>query len=222
MPPGSQIKAIAYLRQVFAILGCMGGGAPQTDPVAHGSSEATLLLVRINDGDSQAAADLLPLVYEQLRAIAGSQFRSEPANHTLQPTALVHEAYLKLVQGGDNWEGRAHFCAVAATAMRQILSNHARGKRAAKRGAQRVDLTVDNVMTPSGSSVLDLVALDEALTKLEAMNQRYGRLVELRFFGGLTVEEIAKLEGVSSRTVKRDWRSVRAWMSRELGEERQP
>ena len=112
---------------------------------------ATMLLARLNKGDPQAAADLLPLVYDQLRAIAGAKFRGAQANHTLQPTALIHEAYLKLVAGEDSWENRAHFCAVAATAMRQILLNHARDKHAAKRDGNAVDLSVDGLATPSNT-----------------------------------------------------------------------
>lgn len=153
----------------------------ENEQLQPAAGPATLLLTRVSEGDSAAVAELLPLVYDQLRAIAGGQFRGERANHTLQPTALVHEAYLKLVGSGSPWSSQAHFCAVAATAMRQILSNHAR-------------------------------------TKLAALNQRYARMVELRFFGGLTVEGIAELEGVFARTVKKDGRSARAWLRRELGE----
>ncbi len=179
--------------------------------------EATRLLDRVSEGDSTAACDLLPLIYDQLRAIAGAQFRGERSNHTLQPTALVHEAYVKLVNApGGHWKNRAHFCAVAATAMRQILMNHARAKRASKRDAQQVTITVDRLATPSGASVLDLVALDDALVKLEDMNQRYARIVELRFFGGLTVEEMVPILGISVQTIHKEWRRVRAWMAREL------
>ncbi|MCH8806129.1 MAG: sigma-70 family RNA polymerase sigma factor [Planctomycetes bacterium] len=190
----------------------------ENEQLQPAAGPATLLLTRVSDGDSAAVAELLPLVYDQLRAIAGGQFRGQRANHTLQPTALVHEAYLKLVGSGSPWSSQAHFCAVAATAMRQILSNHARTKRASKRAGHLVDLSVSGIETPSGARVLDLVALDDALTKLAALNQRYARMVELRFFGGLTVEGIAELEDVSPRTVKKDWRSARAWLRRELGE----
>lgn len=181
---------------------------------------ATLLLARVSDGDAEAANDLLPLVYDQLRAMAGGQFKGERANHTLQPTALVHEAYIKLINVEGTWKNRAHFCAIAASAMRKILINHARAKRAGKRDANQVDITIDAFATPSGATVLDLIDLDDALTKLTSLNERYARIVELRFFGGLEVEEIAELLGVSSRTIRKDWRVVRAWMARELkGEE---
>ncbi len=186
------------------------------EPIPPATAAATVLLTRVSEGDSAAAAELLPLVYEHLRAIAGGQFRGQRANHTLQPTALVHEAYIKLVGSGSSWKNRAHFCAVAATAMRQILSNHARAKRAAKRAGHVVDMSLTGIETPSGASAVDLVALDDALTRLTALNERYARMVELRFFGGLTVEEIAQIQGVSARTIKKNWRSVRAWLSREL------
>lgn len=181
-------------------------------------SDATQLLSCIRAGDASAAEALLPLVYEQLRAIAGSYFKGQPSNHTLQPTALVHEAFLKLVNAPDgSWRDRAHFCAVAATAMRQILKDHARGKQAAKRSGGIVrGVEVDQVMTPSGASALDLVALDAALGKLTELDPRQGRIVELWFFGGLTAEETASVLGVSSRTVERGWRRARAWLNREL------
>ena len=178
--------------------------------------DATVLLARIDAGDSQAAAELLPLVYEQLRAMAGAYFRGQRPNHTLQPTALVHEAYLKLIGAECAPKSRAHFCAVAATAMRQILMNHARAKRTEKRDALKVDLTVGQMATPSMAPTLDLLALDEALTKLAELGQRLVRLIELRFFGGLTMEEVAGVLDVSLPTVERDWRRARAWLNREL------
>jgi len=175
-----------------------------------------LLLAKLNDGDTGAAAELLPLVYERLRAIANQHFEDQRSNHTLQPTALVHEAYMKLLGTDAIWRDRGHFCAVAATAMRQILVDHARRKRASKRDVRHVDLTVDNLQTPAGTNVIDIVALDDALAKLSDLNGRYSRLVELRIFGGMTLDEIAKLEGVSDRTLRKDWRNIRAWMNREL------
>lgn len=171
------------------------------------------MLARASAGDPVAAEILLPMVYAQLRAIAGAYFQAKPANHTLQPTALVHEAYLKLVGSTASWKDRAHFCAVAATAMRQILSNHAQAKRAAKRDAKRVELTVDDMPTPTGTSTLDLLDLDEALNELTTLNARHSRIVELRFFGGLTVDAMAEVLGLSSSMVRREWRAVRAWLS---------
>jgi RNA polymerase sigma factor (TIGR02999 family) len=163
---------------------------------------------------------LLPLVYEQLRALANSHFRGRPAGQTLQPTALVHEAYLKMVnQTGAAWKNRAHFFAVAATAMRQILQDRARRRRAAKRGGgdgQR--LTLDGLQTPSGQSIIDMVALDDALTQLAELDPRQARIVELRFFGGLTNDEVAEVLNLSTRMIEKEWRKTRAWLSAQLAE----
>ena len=189
-------------------------GGPAED---HGP--ATVLLRRFAEGDSTAVSDLLPLVYDELRAVAGGYFKRQDPNHTLQPTALVHEAYLKLVGTGGGWKDRAHFCALAATAMRHILIDHARAKRAAKRSAAVADVTLDRLLSPSGNSVLDLVALDDALSKLTAQSERSARLVELRFFGGLSTDEIAHVLEISTATAAREWRHARAWLSRELGGE---
>lgn len=177
---------------------------------------ATLLLARVSEGDALAAEELLPMVYEQLRAMAGGYFRGQKSNHTLQPTALVHEAYMKLINAGENWNSRAHFCAVAATAMRQVLANHARAKRAEKRDHKIASVTVSQAATTSVESNLDLMALDDALTKLMALSERLCRMVELRFFGGLQIDEVAHVLEVSTSTVERDWRRARAWLNREL------
>ncbi|HPF38989.1 MAG TPA: ECF-type sigma factor [Phycisphaerae bacterium] len=192
-----------------------GADNPQPD------IDATRLLARVNDGDSSAANALLPLVYAQLRAIAGGYFRGEPADQTLQPTALVHEAYLKLVRSTESdWQSRMHFCAVAATAMRQILQDRARRRRARKRGggAQREPLT-DQIQTPANGATLDILTLNDALEKLEELSPRKARIVELRFFGGLTIEQVASVLDVSHTTIENEWRVARAWLSRELGEE---
>ena len=181
------------------------------------SRQVTQILSDLSGDDPQTAARLLPLVYEQLRAQAGHYFRDQPAGHTLQPTAVVHEAYVKLIGTSNDWESRAHFCAVAAKAMRQVLINHARGKAAAKRQGQRVDLSVSDMPTP-GLAVIDPLALDEVLGRLNKLDPDYARLVELRFFGGLSVEEVAHVMGTSPSTVKRQWRQARAWLSCELGE----
>lgn len=183
------------------------------------AATASQLLARINAGDSTAANALLPLVYAQLRAIAGSYFRGEPADQTLQPTALVHEAYLKLVRSQDSdWQNEMHFCAVAATAMRQILQDRARARRAEKRGrdAQRVPLT-DQLQTPANEVALDILSLNDALERLESLSPRKVRIVELRFFGGLTIEQVAEVLGVSHTTIENEWRVARAWLNRELG-----
>ena len=145
-------------------------------------------------GDAGAADELLPLVYDQLHAMVGGILRGQRAQHTLQPTALLHEAYLKLVRTDGTWVTKGHFCAVASMAMRQSLSNHARDQRAAKRDGKLVDVTVSGVPTPTGESEVDWLALDEALTKRETLNPRHARMVELRFFGGLTIEEASNSE----------------------------
>ena len=188
----------------------------KNEPASGPRGEATMLLARIDAGDSRAADELLPLVYDQLRAMAAAYFRGQRPNHTLQPTALVHEAYLKLIRADSPPKSRAHFCAVAATAMRQILMNHARAKRAEKRDAKVADLTVGQLATPSMAPTLDLLALDEALSKLSELGERLARLIELRFFGGLNMEEVAQVIDVSLPTVERDWRRARAWLNREL------
>ncbi|MEM9084202.1 MAG: ECF-type sigma factor [Planctomycetota bacterium] len=181
------------------------------------SHDATLLLNLAQGGDHVASEQLMQLVYEQLRATAGSYFRAQSADHTLQPTALVHEAYIKLMGApGKEWESRDHFCAVASIAMRHILRDHARMKRAAKRGGknQRELLTV--IESPSGASAVDLLQLDEVLTELTETDERGARIVEMRYFGGMTNEEIARVLGVSTRTVERSSRRSLAWIRSEM------
>ena len=180
---------------------------------------ATQILQRISAGDDDAASHLLPLVYEELRARAAAHFRHQPADHTLQPTALVHEVYLKMIdQTAPQWKDRAHFLAVAATAMRQILIDHARASKADKRGGnwQRVGLEGENAA--AGMSELDVLALDDALRQLATVDSRQARIVELRFYGGLSVDEVAESLGVSPRTVDMDWKMAKAWLSRALSE----
>lgn len=179
--------------------------------------EATMILQQLGEGDASAAERLLPLVYEELRALAGSHFRGQRANHTLQPTALVHEAFVRLIDQPDGkWNSRAHFFAVAATAMRQILTDHARRKMADKRGGGWDKVGLEQV-GGAPQADLDVVALDEALTKLAQLDPRRHRVVELRFFGGLSMEEIAEVLGVSKTTVESDWRGARAWLASEIG-----
>lgn len=188
------------------------------------NQEVTRLLERLSDGDSRAVDVLLPLIYDQLRALAGSFLRREDPGHTLQTTALVHEAYLKLVnQSEAKFNGRAHFFAVAAQAMRRILVNHARDANRLKRGGDRQRLTLDEsgIMAPAApnaapDSGLDLVALDESLTKLASLDQRKARTVEMRFFAGMSIDDTAQALGVAPATVKRDWDFARAWLFREL------
>ncbi len=183
-------------------------------------AEVTQILNELSGGDEQAAARLLPLVYDELRALAGSFFARQTPGHTLQPTALVHEAYLKLAGSeGVGWESRAHFFAVAARAMRQVLMNYARDKAAAKRGGGGWErITLDEAVTPPGSAEreIDLLALDEALERLNTLSDRQARAIELRFFGGLTIAEAAHVLGVGTTTVEDDWHLAKAWLAREL------
>lgn len=186
--------------------------------MAHDASQnVTRCLERLSEGRSSAVAELMPLVYDELRGLAAARLAAERSDHTLQPTALVHEAYLKLVGQKDaNWKGRAHFFAVAAQAIRRILIDHARKHGAAKRGAgHRVTLSV--VEDVPKTAEVDLVALDDALNLLAAQSERQARVVELRFFGGLSVEQVAQILEVSPGTVKGDWRFARAWLVQRLG-----
>lgn len=179
--------------------------------------DVTRLLRRAADGDASASEALLPLVYQELRARAGAYFRGQPANHTLQPTAVVHEAYLKLVNSPSaQWSDRTHFCAVAATAMRQILADHARRRRVAQKAREKRAAELTFIESPSQTTTMDLLVLDDVLNKLSAIDARQARLVELRFFGGLSVEDVAAVLGVSDSTVKKEWRRVRAWLNDEL------
>ena len=186
--------------------------------VDAGSDEVTALLLRWQGGDRDALDKLLPLVYDQLHRLADRQLRRERRGHTLQPTAVVHETYLKLVdQRRANWQSRAQFFAVAAGMMRRVLVDHARSRRAAKRGGLMLHLAVEDVDTGIEPPSVDLIDLDDALGKLETLDADQARIVELRFFGGLTVEETAEVVHSSPATVKRDWHSAKAWLFRELG-----
>ena len=182
------------------------------------SSEVTRLLSEIRQGDSNAAERLLPLVYEELRGLAGRLMRSERAGHTLQPTALVHEAYLRLVGADVGWQGRSHFIGVAARAMRQILVNHALARRAEKRGGGHspVSLELDEAVSAFETRSIDLIALDEALKTLAEIDPDQCKIVECRFFAGLTMIEIANLTERPLRSVEQDWSMARAWLRRQL------
>ncbi len=171
----------------------------------------TTLLQAWSRGDIAARDQLVPLVYAELRRRAGGYLRAERRGHTLQPTALVHEAYIRLSEQNAGWKNRAHFFAVASQIMRRILVDHARARSAAKRPAKRMQLTLVEEGA-SGPRQLDLVALDEALDQLAAADPRQARMVELRFFGGLTHEEVASVLGVSLATVNREWRLAKAWL----------
>jgi RNA polymerase sigma factor (TIGR02999 family) len=170
-----------------------------------------------DSGDREALDKLIPIVYEELRRQAARYLQRERPGHTLQTTALVHEAYVRLIdQAGVRWQNRAHFFAIAAEMMRRILVDHARKRRAIKRGGDALKLTLNEALNASGERNLDLIAVDEALTKLAALDHQQARVVELRFFGGLDVEETAEVLSISTRTVKRDWRVAKSWIRREL------
>lgn len=179
-------------------------------------SEVTHILSAIEQGDPSAADKLLPLVYDELRRLASLKLASEKPGQTFQPTALVHEAYLRLVDRDElSWQNRAHFCAIAAGSMRQILVERARARAAAKRGGDWRRVTLTDAVREERSGV-DVEALDQALTRLAGNSPELARLVELRFFGGLTIEETAVALGVSPATVKRQWASARVWLLHEL------
>jgi len=181
--------------------------------------EVTRLLIAWNEGDRAAVERLMPLVYAELRGIAERQFRRERAGHTLQPTAVVHEAYFRLVdQTRVTWKNRGHFYAIAAQAMRRILIDHARSRQAEKRGGREERVTLDvGIASPEPANDIDLLALDEALLRLKELDEPQARIVELRFFGGLSIEETAQVLETSASSVKREFRSARAWLFHELG-----
>jgi RNA polymerase sigma factor (TIGR02999 family) len=178
--------------------------------------EVTQVLLEWKQGDSNAAERLMPLVYEELRRLARRYLQRERPDHTLQATGLVHEAYLRLVDQTDmTWQNRAQFFSVAAQSMRRILVDHARAHQAAKRGGGREKLEFDEALTPSEQAV-DLIALDDALQDLVTFDVRKSRIVELRFFGGLSIEEIGEVLAISPRTIRREWRVAKAWLRREI------
>lgn len=181
------------------------------------SSDATRLLHRLHEGDAAAAEELLPVVYDELHRMAGGYMKGERIGHTLQATALVNEAYLRLVRDESGFEGRHHFFGVASQAMRRVLVDHARAKQAAKRGGgQRAVTLQSELIGGAGEPTLDALALEEALVALTERDARQGRIVELRFYGGLTNREVAAELEVSETTVEDDWRFARAWLNREL------
>ncbi len=179
------------------------------------SKPISALLVRWKSGDEEALQALLPLVYDQLHRLAHHYLRGERRHHTLQSTALVHEAYLRLVEKPLQLQNRSHFFAVAARLMREILVDHARSRRAAKRD-YRCNITLDEAAALPQRREIDVLALDDALKTLSGLDSRQGRIVELRFFGGLSIEETSEVIGISPATVKREWATARAWLHREI------
>ena len=181
-------------------------------------SEVTQWLIAGSNGDAEALDHLLPLVYNELHRQAVRFFNRERAGHTLQPTALVNEVYLRLINQHDvNWQNRAQFFGIAAEMMRRILVSHARGRQAAKRGGAAQQITLDDGVAAAPQRDINLLALDEALTRLEQLDPEKSRVVELRFFTGLSVGETAEVMGVSPRTIDRQWQTAKAWLYREIG-----
>jgi len=179
--------------------------------------DVTQLLVHWGKGDKQALDRLMPLVYDELHRMASRYLRRERPGHTLQTTALINEAYLRIVdQNRVNWQNRAHFFGVAAQMMRRILVDHARSHLYAKRGGGAQKLTLDEAIATPQERDLDLVALDDALTALAEIDPQQSRIIELRFFGGLTIEETAEVLSISPATVKRDWNMAKAWLYGEI------
>ena len=175
--------------------------------------DITRLLSELSHGDPQAASKLIPVVYDELRHLAAGYMRRERPDHTLQPTALVHEAYVKLLaQRSVDWQGRAHFFGVAAQLMRRILIDHARGHLRQKRGGEQRKVSLDEALVFSEQQSAEILAVDESLKRLEKVDPRQARVVELRFFGGLNIEETAEVLKISAKTVKRDWSVARAWL----------
>jgi RNA polymerase sigma-70 factor (ECF subfamily) len=181
--------------------------------------DVTVLLSALTRGDDGAASKLIPVVYAELRRLAGSYMRKERADHTLQATALVHEAYLKLVeQRSVNWQSRAHFFGVAAQLMRRILIDHARGHTRQKRGGDDQKVSLDEAFIFSERQADELLAVDDSLNQLAKIDPRQAKVVEMRFFGGLSIEEAAEALQVSPKTVKRDWSVAKAWLYADLKE----
>ena len=181
------------------------------------NEQATRLLIDWSNGNREAAAGLMPIVYEELRRLARSYLQRERPDHTLQATGLVHEAYLRLVdQKTTTWQNRAHFVGVAAQLMRRILVDHARRHRTEKRGGDQTKVEFVEALAPSGTRSLDIIALDDALKDLAQLNPQHSQIVELRFFGGMKTEEVAEVLDVSPRTVQREWRMARAWLRRHI------
>jgi RNA polymerase sigma factor (TIGR02999 family) len=181
------------------------------------SIDVTLLLQRLSDGDQDALAQLIPLIYDELHRLAAFYLQRERIDHTLQTTGLVHEAYLRLVDQKEvQWKNRGHFFAVAAQAMRRILVDYARRHQAVKRGSSSPKISLEEAVAVSNETAHELLVIDELLNRLASIDSQGSRIVELRFFGGLTVEETAEAMDISPATVKREWSVARAWLLREI------
>ena len=185
--------------------------------LSNSTPDVTRLLIEWTGGSQHAMEELLPLVYDELRRLAGSYLRRERSDHTLQSTALVHEAYLRMVdQRSVTWQGRAHFFGIAAQMMRRILVDHARGRDAAKRGSGACKITLDEGLLAPAERDINLVALDQALEMLAKLDPKQARIVELRFFAGLSIEDAAEILKISPATVKREWAMAKAFLTRQM------
>jgi RNA polymerase sigma factor (TIGR02999 family) len=217
------VVALLYLIDFAAIRGYLApkpGGAREDPVPATGAPAISQLLARWREGDHDALRALVPLLYDDLRQIAHQSLRRARPDHTLQTTALVHEAYLRLQhQHAPQFQNREHFVAVCALLMRQILTGYERTRRAAKRGGGGVTITLDDAVTPGKPRAFDLIALDDALNGLSRLDPQQSQIVELRFFGGLSIEETAELLELSPATIKRHWATARVWLHRELSRE---
>jgi RNA polymerase sigma factor (TIGR02999 family) len=179
--------------------------------------EVTELLLQLRAGNRSAEERLIPLVYDKLHQLAAIRLRHENPHHSFQPTALVHEAYLRLTRLREiDWQSRSHFFAVSATLMRRILVDHARANQARKRGDREITISLNEALYPAPEREPEILALDDALDRLARLDQRQAKIVELRFFAGMSEEEIGQVLGISARTVKRDWRAAKAWLFAEL------
>jgi RNA polymerase sigma factor (TIGR02999 family) len=190
---------------------------PDTDPLSR--DEINQILSEARQGDKQSLDRLMPIIYTELRRLAHSYVRNERPDRTVQTTALVNEAYIRLVDYRMHWQGRAHFFAIAAQAMRRILVEQARKRRSTKRGGDAHKVSLDDAAPVSRQRAEDVIAVEDALTKLEEIDPRRSRIVELRFYAGLSVEETAEVLGISAPTVKREWRAAKAWLYRVMNGE---
>jgi RNA polymerase sigma-70 factor (ECF subfamily) len=188
-------------------------------PVEYSPGDITALLNKLACGDQEAGTELVPMVYEELRRLAAGRLRSERPDHTLQATALVHEAYLKLTaKRHAKWQNRDQFFGVASLLMRRILVDYARSQRRVRRGGERQRVSFDEALLVSAAQSDELLAVDESLARLEKLDPRQCRIVELRYFGGLTMDEVAKVLGISAKTVMREWSMAKAWLYGDLKE----
>lgn len=187
-----------------------------TDPQPVPPPPVTVLIQQARQGDSNAADRLLPMIYDELHDVARGIFAAQRPGHTLQPTALIHEAWIKLAGNLDNVQDRKHFFVLAAKAMRQVLADCARGKNRQKRGGAAAKVTLNSAVEPAAGLGIDLIALDDTLSRLTELNERHGRIAELRLFGAMTIQETADVIGVSRWTVEEDWAMAKAWLRREL------